>query len=132
MTDMVGGQITMSFANMLAALPLVRTKRLVPIGVTSLKRSPALPDVPAIAETAPGFEGISWWGIVSTRGTPPDVVNTLNRAIVKGVNSPDTKTFFSNMGVEPAGTTPQEFAAFIKSEMAKWGKVVRESGARAD
>jgi tripartite-type tricarboxylate transporter receptor subunit TctC len=132
MTDMVGGQITMSFANMLAALPLVRTKRLVPIGVTSLKRSPALPDVPTIAETAPGFEAISWWGIVSTRGTPPDVVNALNRAIVKGVNSPDTKTFFSNMGVEPAGTTPQEFAAFIKSEMTKWAKVVKESGAKVD
>ena len=132
MTDMVGGQITMSFANMLAALPLVRTKRLTPIGVTSLKRSPALPDVPAIAESAAGFEAVSWWGIVSTRGTPPDVVNTLSRAIVKGINSPDTKAFLSNMGVEPAGTTPQQFAAFIKSELAKWAKVVKESGARAD
>jgi tripartite-type tricarboxylate transporter receptor subunit TctC len=132
MTDMVGGQITMSFANMLAALPQVRAKRLNALGVTSLKRSPALPDVPAIAETAPGFEAVSWWGIVSTKGTPADVVNALNRAIVKGVNAADTKTYFSNMGVEPAGTTPQEFAAFIKSEMTKWAKVVRESGARAD
>jgi tripartite-type tricarboxylate transporter receptor subunit TctC len=113
-------------------LPQVRSKRLNAVGVTSLKRSPALPDVPAIAEAAPGFEAISWWGIVSTRGTPPDVVNALNRAIVKGVNAPDTKAFFSNMGVEPAGTTPPEFAAFIKSELAKWSKVVKESGARAD
>jgi len=117
---------------MLAALPLVRNKRLMPIGVTSLKRSPALPDVPAIAETAPGFEAVSWWGIVSTRGTPPDVVNILSRAIAKGINAPDTKAFLSNMGVEPAGTTPQEFGAFIKSEMTKWAKVVKESGARAD
>jgi tripartite-type tricarboxylate transporter receptor subunit TctC len=132
MNDLVGGQITMSFANMLAALPLVRAKRLVAVGVTSLKRSPALPDVPAIAETAPGFEAISWWGLVATKGTPPDIVNTLNRAIVKGVNAPDTKTFLVNMGIEPAGTTPQEFAAFIKSEMVKWAKVVKDSGARAD
>jgi tripartite-type tricarboxylate transporter receptor subunit TctC len=132
MNDMLGGQITMSFANMLAALPPVRAKRLNAIGVTSLKRSPALQDVPAIAETSAGFEATSWWGLVATRGTPPDVINTLNRAIVKGVNAPDTKTFFSNMGVEPAGTSPQEFAAFIKSELAKWAKVVKESGARAD
>ena len=117
---------------MLAALPLVRNKRLTPIGVTSLKGSPALPDVPAIAEIAPGFEAVSWWGIVSTRGTPPDVVNTLSRAIAKGINAPDTKAFLSNMGVEPAGTTPQEFAAFIKSEMTKWAKVVKESGAKVE
>ena len=131
-TDLTGGQINLSFANMLAALPLVRNKRLTPIGVTSLKRSPALPDVPAIAETAPGFEAVSWWGIVSTRGTPPDVVNILSRAIAKGINAPDTKAFLSNMGVEPAGTTPREFAAFIKSEMTKWAKVVKESGAKVD
>jgi len=100
--------------------------------VTTLKRSPALPDVPAIAETARGFEAISWWGIVSTRGTPPEVVNALNREIVKGINSPDMKTFFANMGIEPAGTSSQEFTAFIKSELVKWAKVVKESGARAD
>ena len=122
----------MSFADRFAALPQVRAKRLVAIGVTSLKRSPALPDVPAIAETSDGFEATSWWGLVATRGTPPDVVNTLNRAVVAGINAPDTKTFFSNMGIEPAGSTPQEFAAFIKSEMAKWAKVVKESGAKAD
>ena len=132
MNDMVGGQISMSFANMLAALPLVRSKRLNAIGVTSLKRSPALPEVPAIAETSPGFEATSWWGLVATKGTPPDVINTLNRAIVKGVNSVDMKTFLSNMGVEPAGTSPPEFAAFIKSEMTKWAKVVKDSGAKVD
>ena len=132
MNDLVGGQITMSFANMVAALPLVRSKRLTPIAVTTLKRSSALPDIPAIAESAPGFEATSWWGVVSTKGTPPDVVNALYREIVKGINAPEVKTFFANAGVEPGGTTPLEFAAFIKSELAKWGKVVKESGARAD
>ena len=132
MNDMLGGQITMSFANMLAALPQVRAKRLNGIAVTSLKRSLALPEVPAIAETSPGFEATSWWGLVATKRTPPEIINALNRAVVKGLNTADMKTFLSNMGVEPAGTTPQEFAAFIKSEMAKWAKVVKESGAKAE
>lgn len=132
MNDMMGGQITMSFANMLAALPQVRAKRLHGIAVTSLKRSPALPDVPALAEASPGFEATSWWGLVATKGTPPEIINTLNRAVIKGLNTADMKNFLSNMGVEPAGSTPQEFAAFIKSEMAKWAKVVKEAGARAD
>ena len=132
MNDMMGGQITMSFANMLAALPQVRAKRLNGIAVTSLKRSPALPDVPALAEASPGFEATSWWGLVATKGTPPEIINTLNRAVIKGLNTADMKNFLSNMGVEPAGSTPQEFAAFIKSEMAKWAKVVKEAGARAD
>jgi tripartite-type tricarboxylate transporter receptor subunit TctC len=91
-----------------------------------------LPDVPAIAEAAPGFEAVSWWGIVATKGTPADIINALSRAIGKGINAPDTAAFLANMGVEPAGTTPQQFGAFIKSEMAKWAKVVRDSGARAD
>ena len=132
MNDMLGGQISMSFANMVAALPQVRSKRLVPVAVTSLKRASALPDVPAVAETAPGFEATSWWGVVATRGTPPDVVDALNREIVKGLGAPDMKTFFAGVGAEPRGMTPQEFSAFIKSELAKWRKVVRESGARAD
>ena len=132
MNDLVGGQITMSFANMVAALPLVRAKRLAPVAVTTLKRSSALPEVPAIAESAPGFEATSWWGVVSTKGTPPEVVNALYREIAKGINAPDVKAFFANAGVEPAGTTPQEFAAFIKSELAKWGRVVKDSGAHAD
>jgi tripartite-type tricarboxylate transporter receptor subunit TctC len=132
MNDLVGGQINISFSNMLVALPQVRAKRINAIAVTSLKRSPALPDVPAIAETSPGFEATSWWGVVSTKGTPPDVVNTLNRAIVNGINSPDMRTFLTNMGIEPGGTSPQEFSAFIKSELVKWARVVKESGARAD
>jgi tripartite-type tricarboxylate transporter receptor subunit TctC len=130
--DLLGGQITMSFANSVAALPHVRTKRLVALAVTSLTRSSSLPDVPAVAETIPGFEATSWWGIVAPRATPAAIVDTLNREIVKGLNSPDMKTFMSGLGAEPHGTTPQEFAVFIRSELTKWSKVVKESGARAD
>lgn len=132
MNDLIGGHIAMTFSNMLVALPQVRAKRVTALAVSSLKRSSALPEVPTIAETAPGFEAISWWGIVSSKGTPPDVVNALNREIVKGIHSPDMTTFLANMGVEPAGTSPQAFAAFIQAELVKWAKVVRESGARAD
>jgi tripartite-type tricarboxylate transporter receptor subunit TctC len=132
MNDLVGGQIGMCFANMLAVMPHVRAKRLTPIAVSSLTRSSALPDIPAVAEMAPGFEAMSWWGIVTTKGTPGAHVRALNDAVVKAVNSADMKTFMENLGADPRPTTPQEFDAYIKSELAKWAKVVRESGARAD
>jgi tripartite-type tricarboxylate transporter receptor subunit TctC len=132
MNDLLGGQITMSFANSDAALPQVRTEKLVPIAVTSLTRSASLPDVPAVAETVPGFEATSWWGVVTTRGAPAAVVDTLNAQIVKALASADMKAFMNNLGAEPRPMKPQEFGAFIRSELAKWSKVVKESGARAD
>ena len=132
MNDLLGGQIAMSFANMVAALPQVSAKKLVPIAVTSLTRSPTLPDVPAVAESAPGFEATSWWGVVTTRGAPQDRVDALNREIVKALASADMKSFMGTLGAEPRGTTPQEFGAFIRAELTKWSKVVKESGARAD
>ena len=130
--DLLGGQITMSFANMVTALPHVRAKRLIPIAVTALTRVPSLPDGPAVAETVPGFEATSWWGIVAPAATPGAIVGALNGEIVKALASADMKTFMSGLGAEPQGTTPQEFGAFIRSELAKWAKVVKESGARAD
>ena len=132
MNDLIGGQIVMCFANMLAALPQVKSKRLVPVAVSSKTRSPALPDVQAVAESAPGFEALSWWGIVATKGSPPATVEALNREIVRALNTPEMKTFFTNLGAEAKPTTPREFDAFIRSELVKWAKVVKESGARAD
>jgi tripartite-type tricarboxylate transporter receptor subunit TctC len=132
MNDLLGGQITMSFANMLAVIPHVRSKRLVALAVTSLTRSSSLPEAPAVAETVPGFEATSWWGIVAPRATPVAIVDTLNHEIVKGLNAPDMKTFMSGLGAEAHGTTPQEFAAFMRSELTKWSKVVKASGARAE
>jgi len=132
MTDLLGGQISMSFANMVAALPHVQSGRLVGLAVTSLKRSPALPDMPAVAESIPGFEATSWWGIVSAAGTPRPVIDKLNRDILRALDTPDMKQFFARLGAEPAHTSPGEFGAFMKTELVKWGKVVKESGARAD
>ena len=130
--DLMGGQITMAFANMTTALPHVRTKRLVPIAVTSLTRSQALPDVPGVAETVPRFEATSWWGIVGPRGMPPAIVDTLNRDIVKILGSADMNTFMSSLGAEAKGMAPRDFEMFMRAELAKWSKVVKESGARAD
>lgn len=132
MNDLLGGQLSMSFANMVAVLPHVRSGRLHGIAVTSLKRAAALPEVPSVAESSPGFEATSWWGIVATAGTPRPVLDKLNRDIVKALGSADMKQLFTRLGAEPANTTPAEFAAFMKSELAKWSKVVKESGATPD
>jgi tripartite-type tricarboxylate transporter receptor subunit TctC len=91
-----------------------------------------LPDVPAVAETAPGFEATSWWGMVAPARTPPAIVDTLDREIVKSLGTAEMKSFMANLGAEAQGNTPKEFAAFIRAELVKWSKVVKESGARAD
>ncbi|MDB5866028.1 MAG: LacI family transcriptional regulator [Betaproteobacteria bacterium] len=130
--DLLGGQITMAFANMTTALPHVRAKRLVPIAVTSLARASSLADVPTVAETVPGFEATSWWGIVAPRATPAPTIDTLNFEIVKILGAADMKAFMAGLGAEARGNTPREFDGFIKSELAKWSKVVRESGARVE
>jgi tripartite-type tricarboxylate transporter receptor subunit TctC len=130
--DLLGGQISMAFANMTTALPHVRTKRLNAIAVTSLTRASSLPDLPTVAETVPGFEATSWWGIVAPRATPAAVVEPLNREIVKVLASTDMKSFMNGLGADAKGTTPKEFDTFIRSELTKWSKVVKESGARAD
>jgi tripartite-type tricarboxylate transporter receptor subunit TctC len=132
MNDLLGGQLSLSFANMVAALPQVKAGKLTGLAVTSLKRWPSLPDMPTVAETLPGFEATSWWGIVATAGTPRPVIDKLNRDILKVLDSADMKQFFASLGAEPAHTTPAEFAAFMKSELAKWSRVVKESGATAD
>jgi tripartite-type tricarboxylate transporter receptor subunit TctC len=110
----------------------VRNKRLNALAVTSLKRSSSLPEVPAVAEAAPGFEATSWWGIVGPRAMPGAVVESLNREIVKALKAAEMKAFMANLGAEAHGTTAQELGAFIRSELAKWSKVVKESGAKAE
>lgn len=130
--DLLAGQLSLNFGNMVAVLPHVKTGRLKAIAVTSLKRSAALPEIPAIAETLPGFEAISWWGIVGPARMPKDITNQLSREITQALSRPDMKERFDQQGVVPRGTTPEEFAAFIRAELAKWAKVVKTSGARVD
>jgi tripartite-type tricarboxylate transporter receptor subunit TctC len=132
MVDLIASQISMSFANALAAVPHVKSGRLKAIGVTSPKRSTALPSVPAIAESIPGFSATSWWGIVAPARTPKDIVASLSREIARALETASMKEQLDRQGVEPRSMTPPEFLEFMESELARWGKVVRESGARAD
>jgi tripartite-type tricarboxylate transporter receptor subunit TctC len=130
--DLLAGQITMAFANMTSALPHARAKRLVPIAVTSLTRSSSLPDLPTVAETVPGFEATSWWGIVGPKSMSPAIVEPLNREIVKVLASAEMKSFMNSLGAEPKGMTPKAFDAYMRAELTKWSKVVKDSGARAE
>jgi len=132
LTDLIGGQIAFSFSNALAVTQHIRNNRLRALAVTGLHRSPALPNVPAVAESVPGFEAVSWWGIVAPARTPAPVVTALNREIVRSLASPGMKEQLERQGVEARTTTPLEFADFIQSELVKWAKIVKDSGARAE
>jgi tripartite-type tricarboxylate transporter receptor subunit TctC len=132
-SDLLGGQIAVMFDNMPSALPHVKSGKLRAIAVTSARRSPELPNVPTIAEAGvAGYEATSWFGMFAPAGTPPDVLAKLNAVIVKALNDADVKKKISEQGAEPHPEKPAEFAAFIAKESAKWGKVVKDSGASID
>ena len=130
--DLISGQITMSFANALAVVPHVKANRLRALAVTSLKRSPVMPELPAIAELAPGFSATSWWGIVAPARTPAAIVSAINRDIVNALATRAMKEQLDRQGVEPRPMAPGEFLTFMQAEYAKWGKVVKASGATAE
>ena len=132
-TDLLGNQIGIMFDNMPSAIPHVRSGKLVPLAVTTAKRSPELPNVPTIAEAGvPGYEATSWFGMFAPAGTPAPVLAKLNAAIVKVLGQPDVKKKINEQGAEVYSETPEQFAAFIQVESVKWGKVVKESGASLD
>jgi tripartite-type tricarboxylate transporter receptor subunit TctC len=132
-SDLLGGQIAIMFDNLPSALPHVKAGKLRAIAVTSAKRSPELPNVPTVAESGvPGYEATSWFGMFAPAATPPAIVTQLNAVIVKALNDPDVKKKISEQGAEPHPEKPAEFAAFIQAETAKWGKVVKASGASLD
>ena len=132
-TDLLGNQIAIMFDNMPSAIQHVRSGKLRPIAVTTAKRSPELPDVPTIAEAGvPGYEATSWFGMFAPAATPQPLLDKLNAALVKVLNQPDVKKKIAEQGGDVVAETPAQFAAFIKSETAKWGKVVKDSGATVD
>jgi len=133
LADLLGGQVQLMFSTMPPALPHVKDGKLRALAVTSLKRSPAAPELPTVDEIAlPGFEANTWHGVVVPAGTPAAIVARLNREIVAILHLPDVVERFSSQGAEALGSTPEEFAAYIRSETVKWAKVVRESGAKAE
>jgi tripartite-type tricarboxylate transporter receptor subunit TctC len=138
LADLVGGTADIMFDNLPSSMALIKAGRLLPIGLTSSKPSPALPGVPVIAQFAnagnglANFEASSWFGILAPAGTPKDVVNKLQQEIAKSLASPAIKEKLIAQGADPVGDTPEEFAAHIKAETAKWAKVVKASGAKVD
>jgi tripartite-type tricarboxylate transporter receptor subunit TctC len=124
-TDLTAGHIQFIFASMPVALPHVKSGRLRGIAVTSEKRSALAPDLPAVTETLPGFQFDSWWGLVAPAKTTADIINKLNGQLLQIVKQPDVRQRFAELGLEPAGTTPQQYAAFIKSEIDKVARIAK-------
>jgi tripartite-type tricarboxylate transporter receptor subunit TctC len=130
--DLLAGQIQAYFGPLVEVLPHIRGGKVKALGITTKKRSPLLPEVPAIGEVLPGYEVALWNGILAPAKTPADIVNKLNEAIVKVLNQPDVKARFAEQGSEPVGSSPAEFKQFIAGEVGKWKELVRISGAKID
>jgi tripartite-type tricarboxylate transporter receptor subunit TctC len=132
-TDVVGGQAQVLFNGMLATYPFVKEGRLKVIAISSAKRFAAAPDIPTVAESGiPGFETGSWQGIVAPAGTPADIVNKLHALVTRILATPEMKDRLDKAGAEVRPQTPAQFGEFIRSEKARWAKVVKESGAKFD
>jgi len=129
-TELIGGQIVMSFASALTVVPHIRSGRLHAVAVTGPRRSPALPDVPAIAETVPGFSAELWYALFAPAGTPADLINRLNREVGAILAQPEIKAKLSDQGVDASTNTPQDMVKLIASDLDKWAKVVKATGAR--
>ncbi len=133
MADLLGGHIQLTFDNMLTVLPQVKAGKLRGLAVTMTTRSPLAPELPTVAEAGlKGFEVKSWNGVVVPTGTPKEIIARLNGEIVRILRQPDLREKFLVQGVELVPTTPEEFGAFIKQDIAKWAKVIQLSGARAE
>jgi len=129
---LLSGQVDFNFDNLATAAPNIKGGKLKALAVTTAQRSPALPDVPPVADTLKGFEIDTWWGLVAPAGTPKEVITKLNQAFVAALNSPETRTRYAALMAEPAPDTPEAFGAFMKRELAKYERVVKASGAKVD
>jgi tripartite-type tricarboxylate transporter receptor subunit TctC len=131
--DVIGGQVPMLTSSMSALMPYVKSGKMRGIAVTSMKRSTVAPEFPTIAESGlPGFEVITWFGILEPAATPKDIVNRLNSEIVQAVALPNVREQLTKMGFEIVANTPEQYAVFLREENVKWGKVVKDLGLRAE
>jgi tripartite-type tricarboxylate transporter receptor subunit TctC len=129
---LLSGQVDFNFDNLATAAANIRAGKLKALAVTTAQRSGVMPEVPTVAETLPGFEIDTWWGLVAPAGTPADVVSQLNAAFTKALQSPDVKGKFAALMAEPAPSTPQAFGEFMARERAKYERLVKLSGAKVD
>ena len=131
--DVMAGTVSMMFPTLIAGMPHIKSGQLRAIAVTSAKRSPSLPDLPSVAETGlAGFDAVSWGGVMGPAGLPPEIVNRLNTEINRFLKQPDVAERLKSLGAEIVGTTPDEFASYLKAEIGKWGKVARDNNIKLD
>jgi tripartite-type tricarboxylate transporter receptor subunit TctC len=131
--DLIAGHVQVMFATSASVVGFLRAGTLRPLAVTTIKRFSLMPDLPTIAELGlPGFDATTWHGLVAPAGTPHDVIDTLNRATVETLKDADTLRQLHDIGVEVSGSTPEEFGAYIRSEIPKWAGVVKASGAAVE
>ena len=128
----MGGRYDFSFAGLQGAQVQVRAGKLRALGVTTSQRLAVLPDVPAVAEEVPGFEVIGWYGVIGPAGMPGPLVSKLHAELVRVLQQPDVRERILNDGSEPVGSSPAEFRDFMAADLAKWAKLVKESGAKLD
>jgi tripartite-type tricarboxylate transporter receptor subunit TctC len=133
LSDLVGGQLSFMIENMPGTMPYVMAGTLRAIAITSPQRSPLAPELPTVIEAGvPGYEMSGWNGIFAVKGTPPEIVERLHSEVAKILRSPEVRRELTALGAEPVGDTPDEFGAFLKADMARWGKIIQEKGIRSD
>ena len=132
--DVVAGHVPLTAANILSTLPLVKSGRVRAYGVTSAKRASGAPDIPTIAEAGvPGYEAVTWFGLLAPAGTPREIVSRLHADVVRALQDPAVKKRFIDDGAEPTPSgSPEEFAALIRAEIAKWARVIRDAGIKPE
>ena len=131
-TDMLGGQIAISFLNIAGVMGQLKANQLRPLAVTTLKRSAVLPDLPALNELMPGFEVNSWYGMMAPAGTPKAIVQLLQRETAKALKAPDVNERLRAGGLDPVGNTPEEHAAQLRADLARWAKVAKTAKIKID
>jgi tripartite-type tricarboxylate transporter receptor subunit TctC len=132
LVDVLAGRVPLMSSTMPPALPHIKSGKVRAIAVTSAKRSPAVPEVPTVAESGvPGYEAIAWQGLVAPSGTPGPVIARLNAEFVKALKQPDVTAKLNEQGFETVASTPEWFAQYIKSEIAKWSKVIKAAGIKS-
>ena len=130
--DLIGGSIQVALPTTVAGLPHVRSGKLRAIAVTGTKRLDSMPDLPTVAETLPGYEAVSWGGIMVPAGTPPEIVKRLNTEINRILKMPDVAEKLQGLGAIIVGSTPEEFDKYVKDEIVKWGKVAKDNAIQLD
>ncbi len=130
--DAIAGHVPLMIGTIFLAKPQIDAKMLLPLAVTSVKRSPRLPDVPTVAEQGvPGFESVAWWGVVAPAGTPPAIIAKLNAELVKALKMPEVAEKLSAQGMEIVGSKPEVLQSFVQTEIARWSKVVKDNKIKA-